>query len=465
VETDATAYRLLGTILLHPAMAALAVQTVGERYWLSPWPSSETLAIARRIQQYTQRGELPALHYLRDDLAEQPALLALLEDLPRHAEAENLVPQTARRLKSVALRLGARLTADSLALQFADPAADPVLLSSQAIVQLAEYASAGAHYPSPREMGETLVADYDAMHSGARPDGFKLYHPVLDHLLGGGLPYGEMLVLGARPSHGKTSFLGNIIVRALRANHPVVFFSLDDSHKLALSRLACIHGGISLSHALHGALRPATEARYKAALRWLGQAPLEIVPNRDLSPLQSRAILQSAMLTRFPGRKPLAALDYAQKQAPYVDGHERLDTRNQVSACMWTWKTTIGDLGVPGIVLAQINRDAKKSGATRPRLENLKESGAIEEDAYAVGLLDYPYRDDPAKPANLVHLYLDKNKGGPVGQARLHFSGHDLRYTPWDDERDTELTGPQMQEAQRHLLADQTTAPPEEDRI
>jgi len=465
MESDTMAYRLLGTILLHPAMAALAVQTVGERYWLTPWPSSETLTIARKIQDYTRRGELPALHYLRDDFAEQPHLLALLDDLPRHAEAENLVPQTARRLKGEALRMGAKFAVSSLANQFADPQADPVQLSSQAIVQLSEFASAGAHYPSAGEMAETLVSDYDAMHAGERPDGFRFYHPILDHLLGGGLPYGEMFYLAARPSHGKTSYVDNLIIRALVKGQPTVFFSLDDGHKLAQARLACIYGGISLSHAIHGQLRPATEARYKAALRWLGQVPLEIVPNRDLSPLQSRAILQALMLTRFPGRKPLVVLDFIQRQAPYVDGHDRLDTINQISACSWTWKTTADDLGVPLIMLAQINRDGKKSGVARPRLENIKGSGNIEEDAYAVGILDYPYRDDPSKPANSVYLYLDKNKGGAIGQARYHFSGHDLRYTPWDDARDIELSGQQQQDHQRRILSDQTTPSPEEDPI
>lgn len=462
MDSTATAYRLLGTILLAPETAALAVQTVGERHWLSPWPDAPTREIARLVARYVAAGELPALHVLRDDLEEHPATLAVLDDLPHHAESPTLVPQTARRLKTHALRLGARLAADHLALQFAAPDADPVALASEAIVRLAEYASAGAHYPTVAAMGARLSAEYDAMRDGTRPDGFRLYHPVLDHLTGGGLPYGEMLVLGARPSHGKTSWVGNMIVRALRQDHPVVFFSLDDSQQLAQQRLACIHASVSLSHAAHGRLRPATEARYKLALDWLGRAPLEIVPLRELSPLGSRAVLQSLMLTRFVGRRPLVVLDFVQRQAPYVDGADRMDSRSQNSATSWAWKQTATELGVPLVVLAQLNRATKTTGDRRPRIENLKESGNIEEDAYAVALLDYPYRDDKDKPGNVVYVYLEKNKGGAIGQAKYLFSGHDLRYTPWRD-TDVELSGPDMQAEQRRLLAEQTDAPPDDE--
>lgn len=467
METDAIAHRLLGTILKTPTLAALAVQTVGDRYWLEPWPSSETREIARCVQTYTRRGEYPSLDYLREDFAEHPAILALLDDLPNHAEADHMVPQTARRLKAEALRVRAKLAADTIHRQFLDPAADPIALASNAIVALSEFASAGGNYPSSAEMAETLIQDYDAMKSGNRPQGFRFYHPTMEHLLGGGLPYGEMFVLGARPSHGKTSFLGNIIVRALRQKHPVVFFSMDDSYELAQKRLACIYASISLSHALHGRLLPATEQRYFAALRWLGRSPLLIVPDKELTPLQCRAILQTSMLTRFPGQKPLAAMDFLQKQrADRTDDDDDHDSRGKVTANARAWKSTAADLGVPAIVLAQLNRESQKGGGRRPRLEDLKESGAIEEEAYAVGLLDYPYRYDRNAPANSADLWLDKNKGGAIGHARYLFSGYDLRFVPWRDDIDVELSGQEMADEQRRLLSSQTTdPPPEQDEI
>jgi hypothetical protein len=288
---DDLAHRLLGTILVNPAAAELAIMLVGPARWLHPWPNADTVAIARAIQQIALRGDLPDPLTVADHLGDHPAAATLLPDLPRLAEAANLVPQRAEELRRHALLLSARMTIDGFAHRITDPEADPVALSQELIARISEYATAGSRERSVSTLAHELIAQYDAIRDGTRPDGLKLTHPILDTLLGGGLPYGRMTILGARPSEGKTSLLCNWIDLTLRIHHPVAVFTFDDDPELFLMRLACIHAGICFASARSGTLRPKTEARYKAAYQWLIDSPLEIISDHNLSPLACRADL------------------------------------------------------------------------------------------------------------------------------------------------------------------------------
>jgi replicative DNA helicase len=272
-----------------------------------------------------------------------------------------------------------------------------------------------------------------------------------------GVPYGKFVVLAARPSHGKTSYAGNIIDLALRIGHPVVFFSLDDDGELALTRLACIHAGISWRHAHNARLNHETEARYRETLAWLRVAPLEVYTNRSISPLQSRARLHALLCGRFRGSRPLVVVDFIQKQANAVEEAAQLDATSRVALASAQWKDTFEELDLPGLVLAQLNRSAAGS---EPLLEHIKQCGGVEEDAYAVLLLWRPGRDDPRRPANQALVHLAKNKGGPTARCVFHFAGYCCRYTPWRDTDET-VTEERLVAVESGTYADQII--PEDD--
>jgi replicative DNA helicase len=454
---DDLAHRLLGTILANPEAATLAIMLVGPDRWLHPWPNADTVAIARAIQQITLRGDLPDPITVTDQLGDHPSATTLLPDLPRLAEAANLVPQRAEELRRHAILLTARMTIDGFAHRLTDPEADPVALSQELIARVSEFATAGSRERSVSTLAHELIAQYDAIRDGTRPDGLRLHHRVLDTYLGGGIPYGRMTILGARPSEGKTSLLCNWIDATLRTNHPVVFFTFDDDPELSLQRLACIHAGVSYASARSGTFRPATEARYKAAYQWLIDSPLEIVSDHDLSPLACRAKLHGLLAGRFAGELPLVAVDFLQTNASAIEDYDKMDRRNAVLLSSRQWKETIETLHLPGIVLAQLKRDAK--GA--PHMEHLKESGDLEQDANVIILIERPGKDNPQKPANQLLGHIRKNKTGNLGTAVWAFSGWNFRYVPWDDATDVHLSLEEMAHEEAQMLATQANDPKE----
>jgi replicative DNA helicase len=440
--------RLLATILTCPESGQIAVRHLG-RHWRDAWTDAGRSAIARAVGELVDRGILPDSFTVESHLGDAPAAATLADLLP-HAEAMELVRQRADALLQLALRreLGSVIHASQENLH-SDPDLDPKAEASALTGRCAAIAAASVSDQSLAALEAKLVAEYDAARDDGVVMGLPLGHPALDTSLMG-IPYGKLVVLAARPGHGKTSYACNIIDIALRLDHPVVFFSFDDDARLALRRLACIHAGVPYRQATAGRLSPEAKDRYFEALKWLGASPLQIYTNRSLSPIQCRAKLQALLCGRFRGTRPLVVVDFIQKQAHTVEDAAQLDATSRVGLASTQWKDTLEELDLPGLVLAQINRD----GAGRePALENIKQCGGIEEDAYGVVLLWRAYRDDPQRPANQIQVHLAKNKCGPTARCVLHFSGYCFRYTPWRDS-DQPATAEQMAAEEDSTCAD-----------
>jgi replicative DNA helicase len=240
-----------------------------------------------------------------------------------------------------------------------------------------------------------------------------------------GLHGGEMVVIAARPSMGKTSFAMNIVEHAiLEEKIPVGVFSLEmTSDSLAL-RMLCSLSRVNLRNIREGIIMEQDFPKITASAGKLINAPLHIDDTPGLSILQLRA--KARRMSQQHGIK-LFVIDYLQLLHSTA---KRAENRQQEIADISNGvKALAKELNVPVIVLSQLNRELEKDKSRKPRLSDLRESGSIEQDADLVGLLYKPHveeeadDDDDAAPleAHPVNLLIAKQRNGPTGDVRLTF--------------------------------------------
>lgn len=249
----------------------------------------------------------------------------------------------------------------------------------------------------------------------------------LDRLAGGGLKPGEMFVIAARPSMGKTALMMNIIeAAAIDRGEAAAAFSLEMSAHALVRRMVLSRGRIDSS-----AIQPGTMAdkgtlqRIQRAALEIDRAPLFIDDTSSLSITELRAKARRRHRSH-PLR--LLAIDYLQLMRS-TSRQAQGSREREIAEISAGLKALAKELGIPVIVLAQLNRGPEsRSGKNvgRPRLSDLRESGAIEQDADLVGLLYRPAYyaesdDEKEASAGYAELILAKNRNGATGTAPLTF--------------------------------------------
>ncbi len=259
--------------------------------------------------------------------------------------------------------------------------------------------------------------------NGKVPAGIPTDFPELDHLTAG-LRSGEMFVLAARPSIGKTAIALNI-VRNMALNHKarVAVFSLEMTAEMISQRLLCTEAKISPSSFHDKTFRESDMPRLTQAAAAYRDAGIFIDETAGLSILELRA---KARFLKMTENIDVVVIDYLQlMKAPAVKDNRQQEVA-EISSGL---KQLAKELRVPVLVLAQLNRDVEKnaSGNSRPKLSHLRESGAIEQDADVVAFL-HRERDkardasEAAKQAGLeAELIVEKNRNGATGIVKLRF--------------------------------------------
>lgn len=291
--------------------------------------------------------------------------------------------------------------------------------------------------PTMKELIGDVLDVFEQLASGQRGlEGIPMGYPVLDEMANGLKP-GEMMIIAARPSMGKTSFMMNIVEHiAIDQKKPSLVFSCEMSSQQIVQRLLFSRARFALSQMKPGFKLTKEELkRIQAASQDLMEAPLFIddTPSLPIGDLRAKA----RRLKRESDIQ-LIAVDYLQlmrsnsKQAG--DSRER-----EIAEISSGLKALAKELGIPIIVLAQLNRGPEQRGGT-PRMSDLRESGSIEQDADMIGLLfRKEYYNDPTKEdaeeereANAGHaqLILAKNRNGPTGDIPLHFEKQLMRFEP-----------------------------------
>jgi replicative DNA helicase len=245
-----------------------------------------------------------------------------------------------------------------------------------------------------------------------------------------GLHGGEMIVIAARPSMGKTSLAMNIAEAvAIDQKLPVGVFSLEMSSESLVLRMMCSRARVNLRNIREGFFTERDFPKITSAAGKLASAPLFIDDSSGLSILQLRA--KARRMWQQYGIK-LIVIDYLQL---LHSTNRKADNRQQEIADISNGiKALAKELNVPVIVLAQLNRSMEKEGFRRPRMSDLRESGAIEQDADLIGLLFDPNKKDeeedgpPESEGKEVILYIAKQRNGPVGDVHLTFLKNITRF-------------------------------------
>lgn len=241
-----------------------------------------------------------------------------------------------------------------------------------------------------------------------------------------GLHGGEMIVLAARPSMGKTSLAMNIVEHVvLEEKLPVGVFSLEMTAESLVLRMLCSRARVNLQSIRDGFLAERDFPRLTGAAGKMAGAPLFIDDTAGLSILQLRA--KARRLSQQYGIK-LFVIDYL--QLLHSTARKAENRQQEIADISNGVKALAKELKVPVIVLSQLNRDMERDKNRKPRLSDLRESGSIEQDADVVALLyrpssgdeeDGPPREEATGDAVPVGLLIAKQRNGPTGEVPLVF--------------------------------------------
>ncbi len=296
------------------------------------------------------------------------------------------------------------------------------------------------------------VEKVEALASRAATEGAMLtglptgYH-WLDQLTSG-LQKGEMVVLAARPGMGKTSFALNIAENvAAQRKVPVLIFSLEMSAHSLVRRMICAHAKVNSHDVRRGRLYAEDRSRILNGAAVLHDLPIWIDESSRLTPMQVRARARRVLgeTGAFDG---LIIIDYLQMMdAVAEDDGGRYESRQQeITSISRGIKAVAKDLNVPVLVLSQLSRaperrdtGAKTQGGSKPRLSDLRESGAIEQDADVVMFI---YRDPidaqegegtAEHQGYVARVSVAKQRNGPTGTFRLYFHRSYTAFGPLSD--------------------------------
>ena len=237
-----------------------------------------------------------------------------------------------------------------------------------------------------------------------------------------GLQPGDLVILAARPSMGKTAFALNIGEHvAVNEGLPVIVFSMEmGAAQLALRMVGSL-GRIDQSHLRTGALRDDEWGRLSEAVEKLGKVSMYIDEGSALSPSELRA--RARRQARHCGQLGLIVIDYLQLMSGNGGGNEenRATVIGEISRGL---KSLAKELKCPVIALSQLNRSVETRTDKRPMMSDLRESGAIEQDADVIMFI---YRDDyytkeASKEPNISEIIIGKQRNGPTGTVKLFFN-------------------------------------------
>jgi replicative DNA helicase len=242
-----------------------------------------------------------------------------------------------------------------------------------------------------------------------------------------GLQPGDMVVIAGRPSMGKTAFAMNIAENvAIKVKRPVAVFSLEMPGESLAMRMMSSLGHIDQNKVRTGQLQDDEWPRLTSAINLLSEATMHIDDTAGITPTEMSA--RARRLKREQGDLGLIIIDYLQlMQAPGAAENRT----NEISAISRSLKALAKELSVPVIALSQLNRSLEQRTNKRPIMSDLRESGAIEQDADLVVFL---YRDEYYNPESqdkgVAEIIIGKQRNGPTGTVRMAFKG---QYTRFDD--------------------------------
>jgi replicative DNA helicase len=241
-----------------------------------------------------------------------------------------------------------------------------------------------------------------------------------------GLQEGDLIVIAGRPSMGKTSLALNIAEHvALVLKMPVAIFSMEMGATQLAMRLMGSVGRLDQQKIRTGRLTNDDWERLSGALGKLNDAPIHIDETPAMNALEVRARARR-LARQYGGKLGAIVVDYLQLMQAVSDGENRATEISEISRSM---KALAKELKVPILALSQLNRSLEQRPNKRPVMSDLRESGAIEQDADVILFIyrDEVYNQD-TQDKGVAEIIIGKQRNGPIGMVRLAFLGENTRF-------------------------------------
>ena len=239
-----------------------------------------------------------------------------------------------------------------------------------------------------------------------------------------GLQPGDLVVVAGRPSMGKTAFALNVAqYAAMHAGVGVAFFSLEMSKEQLVLRLLCAEARVDQAKVRAGIAEERDFPRLALAASHLAEAPIYIDDTPALGILELRAKARRLKRER-EAKLGLVVVDYLQLMRS-TTGENR---EQEIAAISRSLKALAKELGVPVMALSQLNRQVEQRADKRPVMADLRESGAIEQDADVIAFLYRPIVYDRNAEPNAAEVIIGKQRNGPTGALQLAFFPESTRF-------------------------------------
>ncbi len=240
-----------------------------------------------------------------------------------------------------------------------------------------------------------------------------------------GLQKSDLILIAARPSMGKTAFVLNVAQHAaVREKVPVAIFSLEMSKEQLVNRMLCAEALVDAQKVRTGELTADDWSKLVEAMGVLSEAPIYIDDTPGITAMDIRAKCRRLKLEKGLG---LVVIDYLQ----LMSGSGRSDSRQQeISEISRSLKAIAREIEAPVIALSQLSRACEARSDHRPMLSDLRESGAIEQDADLVAFLyrDEYYFPEKTENKNKAELIIAKQRNGPTGTVNLTWLGQYTKF-------------------------------------
>jgi replicative DNA helicase len=303
-------------------------------------------------------------------------------------------------------------------------------LAEQRVFEIAEGGRRGPGFTSLKDILPKTIDRLDTLsHSQSEITGVSTGFTEMDKMTAG-LQRGELIIIAGRPSMGKTTLAINIAENAaIGAQVPAGIFSMEMSAEQLSFRMLSSVGRVSQTRLRNGKLSEEDWPRVHSAVSMMSSAPIFIDDGGALTPTEVRS--RARRLKREHGLG-LIVVDYLQLMQVSGNVENRATELSEISRSL---KALAKELDVPVIALSQLNRSVEQRNDKKPVMSDLRESGALEQDADLIVFIyreEVYDRDTPRK--GIADIIIGKQRNGPVGEFRLTFLGEFTRFENLVDE-------------------------------
>jgi replicative DNA helicase len=359
-----------------------------------------------------------------------PYLTSLMDTVPTAASAEYYA-QIVREKSSLRGLIHAGTEITKIGFENEEDVEGALDRSEQIVYEVGRRQKNGQFAPIYKLLKGTFEQIDRLYHSRGDRTGLTSGFRDIDEYTAGFQP-GNFVILAARPAMGKTSMALTMAAAAAKEEQkPIAFFSLEMTNEELVTRLLCAEARINSQNLRRGNIKDPEWEKISSGMSALSQLPIYIDDSGTVTVSEIRSRCR-----RLQSGEGLSAvfIDYLQLVRPSATAKSQ-NRNDELSEICRVLKATAKDLQIPIIALAQLNRGVESRNDKRPMLSDLRDSGAIEQEADMVSFLyrDAYYNPESAPEPDLTEFIIAKSRNGPTGTVKLRFLKEHTLFVPYGD--------------------------------